>query len=66
MKYPFEAPFSRIEADPEPYVSAIFSSLASEFLTLPKGEGFVGYTVFETGYEALKKATNCHCIRILV
>ena len=38
--------------------SAVFSSLASEFLTLPKGEGFVDYAAFETGYEALKKATN--------
>jgi hypothetical protein len=58
MKYPFEADFSEIEADPEPFVSAVFSSLASEFLTLPKGEGFVDYAAFEAGYEALKKATN--------
>ena len=58
MKYPFEAKFSEIEAAPEPFVSAVFSSLASEFLTLPKGEGFVDYGAFETGYEALKKATG--------
>lgn len=58
MKYPFEADFSEIEAGPEPFVSAVFSSLASEFLTLPKGEGFVDYAAFETGYEALKKATS--------
>jgi hypothetical protein len=58
MKYPFEATFSEIEAAPEPFVSAVFSSLASEFLTLPKGDGFVDYAAFETGYEALKKATS--------
>ena len=58
MKYPFEAEFSDIVAAPEPFVSAVFSSLASEFLTLPKGEGFVDYAAFETGYEALKKATR--------
>ena len=58
MKYPFEAEFSEIEAAPESFVSALFSSLASEFLTLPKGEGFVDYSAFETGYEALKKATS--------
>ena len=58
MKYPFELEFSEIEAAPEPFVSAVFSSLASEFLTLPKGEGFVDYAAFETGYEALKKATR--------
>jgi len=58
MKYPFEATFSEIEAAPEPFVSAVFSSLASEFLRLPKGEGFVEYAAFETGYEALKKVTS--------
>ena len=58
MKYPFEAAFSEVEADPEPFVSAVFSTLASEFLTLPKGEGFVDYQAFEAGYEALKKATS--------
>jgi hypothetical protein len=36
----------------------VFSSLASEFLTLPRGDGFVEYAAFETGYEALKKATS--------
>jgi hypothetical protein len=58
MKYPFEADYAEIEAAPEPFVSAVFSSLASEFLTLPKGEGFVDYAAFEAGYEALKKATS--------
>jgi hypothetical protein len=58
MKYPFEAAFSEIEAAPEPFVSAVFSSLASEFLILPKGDGFVEYAAFETGYEALKSATQ--------
>ena len=58
MKYPFEAEFSEIEATPEPFVSAVFSSLASEFLTLPKGDGFVDYAAFESGYEALKRATG--------
>lgn len=58
MKYPFEVEFAEIEADPEPFVSAVFSSLASEFLTLPKGDGFVEYPAFEAGYEALKIATG--------
>jgi hypothetical protein len=40
------------------FVSAVFSSLESEFLVLPKGEGFVAYEVFETGYEALKRTTG--------
>lgn len=58
MKYPFEVPFSELEADPDAFVSAIFACLESEFLVLPKGEGFIDYPVFEGGYEALKQATH--------
>ena len=58
MKYPFEAEFSEIVAAPDPFITAVFSSLASEFLTMPKGEGFVDYPAFEAGYEALKMATT--------
>ncbi len=57
MKYPFEADFQEILADPDSFVAALVSSLASEFLTLPKGEGFVEYAQFEAGYEALKRVT---------
>jgi hypothetical protein len=58
MKYSFEVPFHEVEADPEPFVSAVFSSLESEFLVLPKGDGFIEYAVFEQAYEALKQATR--------
>lgn len=58
MKYPFEADFQEISANPDAYVTAVFSSLASEFLVLPRGEGFVEYPQFESGYEALKKVTS--------
>lgn len=58
MKFPFEAKFAEIAANPDPFINAVFSSLASEFLTLPKGEGFVEYQIFEVGYEALKLATD--------
>jgi hypothetical protein len=57
-KYPFEAEFSEIVTAPDPFITAVFSSLASEFLTMPKGEGFVEYAVFEAGYEKLKMATS--------
>lgn len=57
MKFPFEVSFEQVKANPDDLVSAVFACLESEFLVLPKGEGFVDYTVFETGYEALKKAT---------
>lgn len=51
MKYPFEVSFSELETNPDEYVSAIFSCLESEFLVLPKGNGFIEYPVFERGYE---------------
>ena len=57
VRFPFEVPFAQVQANPDEYVSAIFSCLESEFLVLPKGKGFVEYPVFESGYEDLKQAT---------
>lgn len=56
--YPFEVEFDEIHKNPDRYVDAVFSCLGSEFLVLPKGDGFVEYPVFERGYEALKIATD--------
>jgi hypothetical protein len=58
MKFPFEATLEEIRKNPDVYISSIFSCLESDFLTLPKGVGFIEYTVFEKGYEALKQATS--------
>ncbi|MCX6875899.1 MAG: hypothetical protein NTW21_19125 [Verrucomicrobia bacterium] len=58
MKYPFEATEEEISAAPEDFVSSVCSTLASEFLVMPKGEGYIEYAAFESGYEALKHATN--------
>ena len=55
--HPFEASFAEIQRDPERFVDIVFSSLVSEFLVLPKGEGFIDYSTFEQGYERLKQAT---------
>jgi hypothetical protein len=57
-KYPFEVGFEEVQANLDTYVSRVFSTLKSEFLVLPKGEGFVEYPQFEQAYEALKKATG--------
>jgi hypothetical protein len=56
--FPFQFDFDAVQARLDEFVSAVFSSLESEFLILPKGEGFVDYSVFETGYEALKRASS--------
>lgn len=58
MKYPFEATAAEIAAKPDSFVDAVFSCLTSEFLTMPRGDGFVPFPVFETGYEALKQGTK--------
>jgi hypothetical protein len=58
MPYPFEVPFDQVRGNLDTYVDAVFGALQSEFLTLPKGDGFLEYPVFEEGYEALKQATG--------
>ncbi len=58
MSFPFESPFEQVQADLDLYVDEVFGALHSEFLSLPKGKGFVDYPVFEQGYEALKRATG--------
>ena len=58
MPFPFEVPFKRVQADLDTYVNEVFGALHSEFLTLPKGQGFIEYPVFEQGYEALKRVTG--------
>jgi len=56
--FSFEVPFVHVQAHVDADVSAIFATLESEFLVLPKGQGFIEYAVFEMGYEALKRATS--------
>ncbi len=58
MPFPFEVSFADLQADLETHVDAVFGCLESEFLVMPKGKGFVEFPVFESGYEALKRATG--------
>lgn len=55
--FPFECNFDELQTRLDEFVSVVFSSLESEFLVLPKGDGFVEYAAFEAGYEALKRGT---------
>lgn len=57
MPFPFEVPFNQLQVELDTYVDEVFAALRSEFLTMPKGEGFVEYSIFEQGYEALKRVT---------
>ncbi len=56
--YPFEVGVGELRKHTEMYVDSVFSCLQSDFLVLPRGAGFVDYATFETGYEALKRATQ--------
>ena len=58
MPFPFEVTFKQLQANIDTYIDAVFSSLQSDFMTLPKGPGFVEYPVFERGYEELKRVTG--------
>lgn len=42
----------------DPLVDEVFGELQSNFLEMPRGEGFTDYATFERGYQALKAATN--------
>ena len=58
MSFPFEVSFDELQSDLDAFVDAVFGCLESEFLVMPKGEGFVEFPVFEYGYEALKRGTE--------
>ena len=58
MQSPFETSFAAVEADLDFYVARVFERLQTEFLVMPKGEGFVEYETFDAAYETLKSATG--------
>ena len=57
MPFPVEVEFDEVRSDLDAYVDTVFGGLESEFLVMPKGEGFVEFPAFEAGYETLKRAT---------
>ncbi len=42
----------------DPLVDEVFAELRSTFLEMPRGDGFVDYATFATGYQALKRSTD--------
>ncbi len=42
----------------DPLVDEVFGELSSSFLEMPRGEGFIDYSTFEKGYQALKRRTD--------
>lgn len=57
-KYPFDATPAELAGEIEAFVDAVFVSLESEFLVMPRGQGFVDYPAFESAYQELRVATS--------
>jgi hypothetical protein len=57
MPYPFEVPFEEVQENLDHFVGEVFSARQSDFLTMPKSEEFVKYSVFEQGCETLIRPT---------
>lgn len=55
---PFEARPEEIESNLDHFVDMVFASLASGFMVMPRGSGFVDYATFEQGYEVVKRNTQ--------
>jgi hypothetical protein len=55
---PFVADEAEVLADPDKFVDTVVAEIESEFLTLPRGEGFVDYPSFDAAYEELKRQTR--------
>ncbi len=55
---PFERAPAELELRLEEMVDAAISDLASEFLLMPMGSGFIKYSDFRDAYEALKVHAN--------
>lgn len=58
MLFPFEVDFEEVQVNLDTYIDTVFACLESQFLVMPKGNGFVDFPVFEEGYEALKRSTS--------
>lgn len=58
MPRPFELDAAQLERQLDEMVDATFADLESQFLVMPKGDGFIEYADFQTAYEVLKRHTG--------
>jgi DNA-binding transcriptional regulator YdaS (Cro superfamily) len=58
VPHPFEVAPAFLEDHLDEMVDATMSDMVSEFLVMPKGEGFVEYPAFREAYEVLKRETT--------
>lgn len=58
MQQPYEASAEELATNIDGFVDAVYESLESSFLVMPRGDSFIDYPRFQEAYEALKRATN--------
>ena len=58
MQRPFELTEKQLNTRLDEMVDATFSDLQSQFLILPKGNGFIEFVDFQQAYEVLKRQTS--------
>lgn len=58
MQRPFEIEVEELTDRIEEMVDVTISDLSSEFLLMPKGNGFIRYQDFQNAYEVLKRTTK--------
>lgn len=58
MPHPFEITEEQLGSNLDAMVDATFADIESQFLILPKGNGFVPYSDFQDAYEVLKRHTG--------
>ena len=58
MTHPFQLRFRSLRSRLDEMVEVTFGDLQSQFLTLPRGAGFIDYPDFQAAYEVLKRETR--------
>ncbi|WP_243790041.1 hypothetical protein [Saccharopolyspora gloriosae] len=58
VRRPYQLDLPEIEDNLPELVAATFNDLTSQFMLLPRGEGFLAYENFQAGYEQLRRATD--------
>ena len=56
--FPFEVPVEQLQSRMDELIDAVWESLQSHFLELPKGEGWVPYERFRQAYDVLYRKTE--------
>ena len=55
---PFQVTVRELQRHIEEYVDRVFDALESDFLVMPRGEGFIAFDTFDKGYKAIHEATD--------